>query len=191
VVRRFLGELDRLEIPYVVGGSFASSAWGESRQTNDLDIAVHISAQQGQDLASALAEDFMISGPEILQTLEDRNPYRSFQALHFEEMFKVDVFVPHDTPFVRSEFARARRIELLPNLFVRCSTPEDIVLRKLMWFELGNRVSDRQWNDIVQVLEVQRITLDDGYLAKWAEELGVADLLTEALAQRTDEDPFA
>lgn len=191
MVRRFLGELERLEIPYVVGGSFASSAWGESRQTNDLDIAVHISSQQGDELASTLSEEFLISGPEIRLTLQDRNPYRSFQALHFEEMFKIDVFVPHDTPFVRSEFARARRVELLPDLFVRCSTPEDIVLRKLMWFELGNRVSDRQWNDIVQVLEVQRVTLDDHYLAKWAEELDVADLLKEALAQRTDEDPFA
>jgi hypothetical protein len=180
-----------LEIPYVIGGSFASSAWGESRQTNDLDVAVRISAQQGRTLAEALAGDFMISADEIQRTLEDRDPYRAFQALHFDELFKIDVFVPLDTPFVRSEFERARRIELLPGLFVRCSTPEDIVLRKLMWFELGNRVSDRQWNDIVRVLEVQYPTLDLHYLHHWAQELGVADLLTEALAQRIDEDPFA
>ncbi|RYG23528.1 hypothetical protein EON82_13710 [bacterium] len=74
---------------------------------------------------------------------------------------------------------------------VRCSTPEDIVLRKLMWFELGNRVSDRQWNDIVRVLEVQSPTVDLGYLRHWATELGVAELLEEALAQRIDEDPYA
>ncbi|RYG23529.1 hypothetical protein EON82_13715 [bacterium] len=109
----FLTELDRLEIPYVIGSSFASSAWGESRQTNDLDIAVHLTHSQGQALAEALKDDFVISAEEIQRTLEDRDPYRAFQALHFDELFKIDVFVPLDTPFVRSEFERARSIEHL------------------------------------------------------------------------------
>lgn len=60
---------------------------------------------------------------------------------------------------------------------------EDIVLVKLRWFELGNRISDKQWNDIVQVLEVQHGNLDEAYLIKWARHFNVLDLLREAQLQ--------
>ena len=39
----FTGLLDRLEIPYLVGGSVASSVHGEPRSTNDIDIVADIS----------------------------------------------------------------------------------------------------------------------------------------------------
>lgn len=34
-----LDRLSELEIPFMIRGSFASSAWGQPRQTNDLDVA--------------------------------------------------------------------------------------------------------------------------------------------------------
>ena len=192
VVKAFLDEVERLGIPYVVGGSFASGAWGDPRQTNDLDVAVWLGAEKVDGLVAALEEEFIVHAEEVRQTLVDPEPYRSFQALHAEEIFKIDVFVPHDTPYVRSEFGRAKRVELLPGLFVLCSTAEDIVIRKLLWYEAGNRVSDRQWNDLMRVLECQAPTLDYAYLGRWAGELGIGELLEKALSERTGEpDPFA
>jgi len=41
--------------------------------------------------------------------------------------------------------------------------------------------SDRQWRDILGVLDIQSDRLDFKYLQKWAEELGVQDLLQKAL----------
>ena len=66
---------------------------------------------------------------------------------------------------------------------------ESIVIAKLRWYLLENRVSDRQWNDLVQVLEVQRSTLDNEYLDRWAGFFWVPDLLNEARGQviRQDE----
>ncbi len=192
VVKTFLEQIERLGIPYAVGGSFASGAWGDPRQTNDLDVAVWITPEQGDLLATALQGEFLIYAAEIRQTLADPEPYRSFQALHADEIFKIDVFVPLDTPYVRSEFERAVRVELLPGLFVNCLTAENIVLRKLLWYEAGHRVSDRQWNDILRVLEFQGPKLDYGYLGRWASELGIEGLLESALSERTGEpDPFA
>ena len=53
-------------------------------------------------------------------------------------------------------------------------------------------MSDRQWNDVVRVLEVQRHALDYAYLHQWVGELGVGGLLDEAPSQRPDEeDRFA
>jgi hypothetical protein len=54
------------------------------------------------------------------------------------------------------------------------------VLNKLEWFRLGDEVSRRQWDDAIGVLRIQRASLDRTYLARWAAELGVDDLLEMA-----------
>lgn len=74
-----------------------------------------------------------------------------------------------------------------PGLHIPVSSPEDVILHKLRWYQLGNRVSDRQWNDIVQVLEVQAGRLDLDYLDRWAKHFGVKELLELAIEQA---DPF-
>lgn len=39
-------------------------------------------------------------------------------------------------------------------LAVRFASPEDTLLHKLVWYKLGNEISDRQWGDILGVLRV-------------------------------------
>jgi len=60
-------------------------------------------------------------------------------------------------------------------------TAEYTVLRKLEWFRRGGEVSDRQWRDVVGILRAQGARLDRPDLTRWAERLGVVDLLTHAL----------
>ena len=47
----------------------------------------------------------------------------------------------------------------------------------------GGEVSERQWQDIQVVLDVQEGHLDQDYLQQWADSLGVADLLAKALTE--------
>jgi hypothetical protein len=63
---------------------------------------------------------------------------------------------------------------------VRFASPEDTLLHKLVWFRLGDEISDRQWGDVLGVLRVQGERLDQAYLDAWATSLGVADLLERA-----------
>jgi hypothetical protein len=63
------------------------------------------------------------------------------------------------------------------------ATPEDALLHKLVWFRMGGETSERQWRDVLGVLEVQAGVLDDAYLDRWAVHLAVTDLLGRA---RTD-----
>lgn len=51
------------------------------------------------------------------------------------------------------------------------------------WYRKGGEVSDRQWRDLLGVLKVQGSRLDQSYLAHWAGELGVTDLLRRALTE--------
>jgi hypothetical protein len=96
----------------------------------------------------------------------------------------VDIFVRKDTPFARSDLAR-RRPTVIPSdppEPIDVISPEDIILHKLDRFRMGGGISDRQWNDVLGVLRVQAGRLDDAYLDRWADELGVADLLAKARA---------
>jgi hypothetical protein len=55
-----------------------------------------------------------------------------------------------------------------------------------MWYELGRRVSDRQFNDIVGVLEIQRGRLDEPFMRSWADRLGVLESFERAAAATID-----
>ncbi len=59
--------------------------------------------------------------------------------------------------------------------------PEDILLQKLRWYQLGGGRSDRQWRDVIAIIRVQGERLDRDYARKNAPALGVSDLLTQAL----------
>jgi hypothetical protein len=62
-------------------------------------------------------------------------------------------------------------------------SPEDTVLRKLLWYRAGGGVSDRQWRDVLEVLRVSGDGLDRGYLGDWADRLGITALLTRAVSE--------
>jgi hypothetical protein len=54
-----------------------------------------------------------------------------------------------------------------------------VILRKL------DEISERQWLDVLGVLRVQGDALDRDYLSRWAEDLGLSDLLERALKETT------
>jgi len=54
------------------------------------------------------------------------------------------------------------------------------VLRKLLWFREGGEVSEKQWLDVVSVLQISGHKMDQTYLTSWAARLHVTDLLEGA-----------
>ena len=179
VLRRVVQVLDGLGIPYVIGGSFASSAYGEARSTRDADLVVELRLDQVEALASRLESDFYISRDAISEAIRNR---MSFNAIHLESMFKVDFFVLGPSAFDLEEFRRrvSRPVEELGGQTWIIKTPEDTVLRKLEWYRSGGEVSDQQWRDVLGVLAVWRGRLDEAYLDQWAAALRVSDLLEAA-----------
>lgn len=178
--------LNRGSIPYQIGGSYASSAWGKARFTHDLDIAVMMTAADVAAFVSALGPDFVASTQELISAIESREPYRMGQLIHVPSMLKFDLFIVTEGDYTRSAFDRSHTVQ---DVFgpVQVASAETIIIEKLRWFELGGRVSDRQWNDIVQVLEVQAGRLDLDYLDRWAKHFGVSELLELAIEQA---DPY-
>ena len=84
-------------------------------------------------------------------------------------------------PFDESEFSRRQTTIVTAggdSLIVKA--PEDTVLRKLLWFREGGEVSEKQWRDVVSVLQISGDKMDQTYLAPWTSRLHLSDLLERA-----------
>src|SRR6185436_5904792 len=82
--------LDKLNIPYCVGGSYASSMYGFSRSTRDIDLIAAIKPDQVAGLVTELDPNFYADEQAIATAVRLK---RSFNVLHLDSMFKVDIFV--------------------------------------------------------------------------------------------------
>jgi hypothetical protein len=184
-VERVLEVLDRLEIPYLVGGSVASSIFGQSRPTMDLDLVADIRSDQVDEFAAALERDFYVDPASIQDSLRRG---RAFNLIHFDSTFKIDIFPLKSDEYSRVSFGRRRQAEShsFGSQPIQCAvaSPEDTILRKLEWYRSGGETSERQWNDLRGVLRTSCETLDHTYLHKWAKFLKVDDLLEELLNEK-------
>jgi hypothetical protein len=191
VVARLARAFDDLGIRYLVGGSLASAIYGKPRATQDVDLVAELTAPDVEPLARDLAADFYVDPDMIRDAIRRR---ASFNVVHLATMFKADIFIGRDDAWSREEMARARTEEIdTPEgrVAVRFASPEDILLHKLIWYKLGDQVSDRQWGDIVGVIQVQADSLDVAYLRSWAPALSVADLLARAWSKTDPGTPDA
>ena len=177
--------LDALGIPYLVGGSLASSVHGVPRSTADVDLVADIGTRHVEALVSSLQEEFYVDDDMIQEAIRRRS---SFNIIHLSTMYKVDIFIPRDEPFSAEELRRAEPQDLGEHV-VRVATAEDIVLEKLRWYGLGGEVSDQQWRDVLGVLCRSIDRMDRDYLRRWSQEIGVEDLLARALIASEREEP--
>lgn len=170
--------LDRLEIPYVLGGSFASSVHGVARATQDIDVVADLPLAKVESLAAALAGEFYVDAESIRQAILRG---AAFNLIHFGSGLKLDVFIARRHALGREQLQR--RQDVLTGLLggepmeVPVITAEDVVLAKLSWYRDGGGVSERQWNDLMNVWRVQAGRMDKAYLDAQSERLGVRELL--------------
>lgn len=177
IVQEVINVLTRLNIPYAVGGSWASCLYGKMRFTTDADITVETFPGKEAAFCAAFGEDYYVSLPMIQDAIRRRS---SFNIIHWPSGFKVDLFIRKDRPFEAAVLTRRRPHTVAEGQSVMLVSPEDIILLKLEWYRLGGGASERQWGDVRGVLQVQAGKLDQAYLDHWAADLGVSDLLQRA-----------
>lgn len=172
--------LEQLGIPYAVGGSLASSLHGVMRSTLDVDIVADMRLEHIPPLVSALSQEFYADDEMMRDAIEHHS---SFNLIHYETAFKVDIFIRKARAFDQMQLDRRKTsiISTEPEQSVYVTSPEDTILAKLEWYRMGGEVSDRQWRDILGVMKTRAGELDLDYLKKWAKDLNVADLLERAL----------
>ncbi len=182
IVQRLIRVLDTLDIPYAIGGSMASSTYGMRRFTQDADIAVRPFLPVADKFFDMVKDEFYISKEAMEEALRSHG---SFNLIHFETSFKIDLFVQRPSEFEQQLLIRSRRVKLTDTAAreVCVVSPEDIILLKLRWFQETGGTSERQWGDVMGVLGVQAGTLDYEYLTNWARKLSLDELWERAIAQ--------
>jgi len=179
--RQFLktitSRLDAAGIPYMICGSVGSSFHGRPRATNDVDIVISATQQQLDDFLATLGEGFYTDRDAAMQAWRDRDAFNVIQA---ESGWKADLMLCKDRPFSRQEFARRREVDMM-GMRLYIVSAEDGILSKLEWAKKND--SERQFRDAVGIGLAQASALDRDYLATWATELGVQDLLARLLAE--------
>ncbi len=127
--------LDRLEIEYMVVGSYACMAYGESRLTQDIDIVVDLTMKAvGEFCAAYPSPDFYISEPAVRDAVRTRF---QFNVLHPSSLNKIDYILPRIDEWGAARMNRRQRVRLLPGQEVDVASPEDVILGKLWYHSMG------------------------------------------------------
>ncbi len=181
VVKKVTDILQELGIRYLVGGSLASSLHGIPRATQDVDVVAEIAEKHIAPLEKKLSPGFYFDAKTARDAIERRS---SFNIIDKEDFFKIDIFVQGLDDLSAMEMDRRVMYQLADSngqsIYV-CS-PEDIIAHKLYWYKLGDGVSERQWNDAVNVIKVQKERLDIDYLKRICRARGVLELLEKLIS---------
>jgi hypothetical protein len=184
LVEQVVDILDDLGVPYALGGSIASSFFGEPRATADVDLAVDLDQARGDELLGRVAPAFHVPGGAARDAIATSGSFNLISEAH---PIKVDLFVLGSGVLDRHQIER-RQLVVLPGSGreVWVTSPEDQVLRKLDWYRQSGHTSERQWRDVIGLLSVRGDRMDVEHLREVATAVGLSDLLERALMAHQD-----
>lgn len=90
---------EMLGIDYQIGGSIASSAYGIARATLDVDLVADLREQHIRPFVEHLSAAYYMDEDRVRDAVARQS---SFNLIHLESMFKVDVFVLKSASMTRS-----------------------------------------------------------------------------------------
>ena len=175
-VLKMIEVLEACEIPYILVGSYSTSAYGIPRLTQDADFVIELGETSITELARRLAPSIQI-GPQM--SSETVTMTRRYIAEVVGTAFTIELFLLKDEPHSQERFRRRQLVRTLDRE-VWLPTPEDVIVTKLHWALLANRSKDR--DDARDVIAVQGDRIDWDYVHRWCEEHGTRALLDEIRA---------
>ncbi len=147
--------LERLDLEYALVGSIAAMSNGEPRATLDIDVVIAWDAS-GLDALAGLfpAPEFHLSLDAARQAVRSN---AQFNVIHPASGMKVDFFVVGDA-VKESQIKRRLRRLILPGLEAWCSPPEELIIKKLSYYQQG--ASDKHLRDIASMLRISPEQID-------------------------------
>jgi len=126
VILLVIESMEKFDIPYLIGGSLTSSIHGIPRATRDVDIVADIQEKDAEALDDDLKDKFYVDAEMIREAIKQQS---SFNLIHLESMFKVNVYILKKDPFSKEEFKRRKKIVIIPSpeKTAYVATPEDTI----------------------------------------------------------------
>ncbi|MBI5303043.1 MAG: hypothetical protein HY868_12975 [Chloroflexi bacterium] len=170
---RVIEILDTLNIPYMVTGSFAVNFYGIPRTTHDIDLVVQIQLTDADRLAREFPPDFYADPESMRQAIQQQF---MFNVIDPGSGVKIDFWMLRHDAYDIERFQR-RRAQSVFGKIIWMPSPEDVILSKLLWYKEAQ--TDKHLNDARGVWDVQKESLDLGYLREWASKLTVRNSFEE------------
>ena len=187
LLKRVVEALDAAGVGYMLSGSLASSLQGEPRATHDIDLVVDIRpADVGRIVGTLAGPSIYLDEHAVAEAVRHRSMFNMLDSTTGD---KVDFWLLKDESFDRERFARRLEVEAM-GLRLRVSTPEDTILMKLRW-AMRSGGSEKQVDDAAGVFGFQGDLLDQAYLDRWADALGVTALLADVRSRVGSAGPAA
>ncbi len=179
ILRHAVEALERMKVPYIVVGSIASIAYGESRFTQDIDIIAAFEMKHVDELIASFPEhEFYLSESAVRDAI--RTSFQ-FNVIHPGSGNKIDFILPRDDQWGSAQMGRGRPVRLFPDRDLMIAAPEDVILGKLWYFAEGG--GDRHLRDIAGILRVTGEGVDRAEVERWATKLGYLDIWHQILAK--------
>ncbi len=172
-----LDVLKKSGIEYMLGGAIAVWPWGEPRSTQDVDLVIHLKAEQVSKLSAELEKVEIYLPPDIImENLIDTRGDLPINAIHGFSGYKAEMFLMREDDALRKT-AFSRRVSVdfgdeIGRVFVH--SPEDIILYKLIYYSLSQQ--SKHIRDIASIMKIKGGDLDYGYIQKWAIEKELMDI---------------
>ncbi len=155
----FVAPLERLELPYCITGSVASSIYGEPRMTADIDVVLLLKDVDIRRFVAAFPADTYYVPPEETITEARCHSRGMFNVIHHATQFEADFYLAAEDPLQHWALAQRRRIDVAGEA-IWVAPPEYVIIRKLEFFKEGH--SDKHLRDIRHILGAT--TVDSTFL---------------------------
>lgn len=175
--------LESLGLVYAIGGSVASSIYGDPRSTRDVDISVVLPLDESFRFATAFEQlGYYCPLDVVLDALIERQPFNIIDAT---SGFKAGIFlVSPDAPTEQEQEIMQRRRRQVYDDRTQASaaiySPEDVIVYKLRYYMMGQ--IPKHLRDIAGMLAAQQDQLDLSYIGSWAQRVGAGEVWEQVLA---------
>jgi len=168
LLRHLVTVLEELDLPYALAGSIASMAYGEPRATLNIDVVVRLTQKDVERLKARFPSDeFYLDVGAAEEAIAEGS---QFNIIHPSSGLKIDVFVEGDE-IERVQIEDGRRLPALPGFTATFSPPEELILKKLLYYRDGG--SEKHLRDIKAMLEISGDEIDVERVERGAEALGL------------------
>lgn len=175
-IGKFVAITEAIGLPFHITGGSISSAYGEPRLTQDIDIVVapDVARNRIDDLiAQLVCSDFLFTERVVRQSVQCGD---LFQLLDKTESLKLDIY-PRE--LIAGELQRSEIMELFTGVFLPVVSRTDAAISKLIWVDKGSQRSRRDFRSIFQSgSETQQADI-----RAQAERTRLSELLEEILSE--------
>lgn len=172
LLRRLVTALEEEGVPYAIGGSVASMAYGEPRATLDIDVVASLGPDQVEAFCARFpAAEFYVD-PEVAQ--EAVRAGGQFNIIHPSSGMKIDVFSDRNDDVAKNQVKRGRHMPALPGLTAVFSPAEELIVKKLEYYRVGG--SDKHLRDVRAILDISGPEVDLDRISDWVDRLGLEDV---------------